>query len=396
MRRLRILQIFSRYLQYGGEEGSVFRIGDALQDAHDVEYFIGSTQDLLGPAPFDFLKIPFRSWYNFTAAQRLRRYQEIGQFDLWQIHNVFPGLSSSVYQTAFDLQIPIVHFLHNYRMSCTNGFFINHGSPCERCIHGNFWPALQTACWRDSHLASGMTGLILRRFRSMRLFEKVSAWIALSHASKAKHIQMGMPEERIHVVPHFYEPPGPPPPSCPSGDVLFLGRLSPEKGVDFLLKAWAQIETGTRKLVIAGTGPEESKLRKLAADLHLRNVEFTGFLQPEQQEKFWRKSAFFVAPSIWDEPFGMVVLEAWSKGRPVVGFAKGSFPEMISEGHDGTLAREVTPQALAERISFLLKNPSLVESWGRHGLAKLEHFASKTRWISSMEAVYQSCPALLN
>jgi len=396
MRRLRILQIFNRYLQYGGEEGSVFRIGDALQDSHDVEYFIGSTQDLLSAAPFDFLKIPFRSWYNFTAAQRLRRYQEIGQFDLWQIHNVFPGLSPSVYQTAFDLQIPIVHFIHNYRMSCTNGFFINHGSPCERCIHGNFWPALQTACWRDSHLASGMTGLILRRFRSMGLFEKVSAWIALSHAAKAKHIQMGIPEARIHVVPHFYQPVGTPPPPCSSGDVLFLGRLSPEKGVDFLLKAWAQIETGTRKLVIAGTGPEDLKLRKLAADLHLRNVEFTGFLQPEQQEKFWRESAFFVAPSIWDEPFGMVVLEAWSRGRPVVGFAKGSFPEMISEGQDGTLAREVTPQALAERISFLLKNPTLVETWGHQGRAKLDHFASKTRWVSSMEAVYQSCPALLN
>ena len=396
MRRLRILQIFNRYLQYGGEEGSVFRIGDALQDTHDVEYFFGSTQELVGKNPFELLKVPLQTWHNFTTAQRLRRYQEVGQFDLWQIHNVFPGLSPSVYQAAFDLQVPIVHFLHNYRMSCTNGFFLNHGKPCERCIHGNFWPALQTACWRDSHLASGMTGLILRRFRSMGLFEKVSAWIALSHASKAKHIQMGIPEERIHVVPHFYEPPGTPPPSCPSGNVLFLGRLSPEKGVDFLLQAWAQIETGARKLVIAGTGPEEAKLRKLATDLHLRNVEFTGFLQREQQEKFWRESAFFVAPSIWDEPFGMVVLEAWSRGRPVVGFSKGSFPEMISEGQDGTLAREVTPQALAERISFLLKNPSLVESWGRHGRAKLDHFASKTRWASSMETVYQSCFPLLN
>jgi glycosyltransferase involved in cell wall biosynthesis len=396
MRRLRILQIFNRYLQYGGEEGSVFRIGDALQDAHDVEYFFGSTQELIGENHFDLLKVPFRSWHNLKAARRLRRYQEVGRFDLWQIHNIFPALSPSVYQTAFDLQIPIVHFLHNYRMSCTNGFFLNHGKPCERCIDGNFWPALQTACWRDSHLASGMTGLILRRFRSMGLFERVSAWIALSHASKTKHIQMGIPEERIHVVPHFYQPTSTPPPPCPSGDVLFLGRLSPEKGVDILLKAWAQIETGTRKLVIAGTGPEESKLRKLVADLHLRNVEFTGFIQPEQQEKFWRNSAFFVAPSIWDEPFGMVVLEAWSRGRPVVGFAKGSFPEMISEGYDGTLARQVTPQALAERISFLLKNPSLVEPWGRHGFAKLDHFASKSRWLSSMEAVYQSCIPLLN
>ena len=208
MRRLRILQVFSRYTKVGGEENSVYRIGDALQQDHDVEYFIGSTQELLGNDAVSRISAPFRAFVNLPARQRLIKYQALGRFDIWLIHNVLPGLSPSVYSTAFSMGIPVVHYLHNYRMACTNGFFLNHGKPCERCLHGNFWPAFQTACWRNSHFLSGFMGLILRRVRAVGAFHKVSAWIALSQAQRSKHIEMGIPQERIHVDPHFYEPKG--------------------------------------------------------------------------------------------------------------------------------------------------------------------------------------------
>ena len=390
MRRLRILQIFSRYLQYGGEEGSVFRIGDALQQNHDVEYFIGSTNELLGENGMDRISAPFRAFYNLPVAQRLRRYQDLGQFDLWQIHNVLPGLSPSVYQTAFELKVPVVHYLHNYRMSCTNGFFLNHGQPCERCLHGNFWPAFQTACWHNSHLISGMMGLILRRVRSIGTFQKTAAWIALSHSQKAKHVQMGIPEKRIHVIPHFYEPKAAPPPASPNGHVLFLGRLSPEKGVHILLQAWKLLHAGDRKLIIAGTGPEESKLRALATSLALKNVEFTGFVKSEDQKRYWSQSAFFVAPSIWDEPFGMVILEAWANARAVIGFKKGSFPELIADGTDGTLALQVTPQDLADKIQLLIDHPELAVRWGQAGFTKLGSLSTTASWLSRIESVYET------
>ena len=390
MRRLRILQIFSRYIYFGGEEGSVFRIGDALQQNHDAEYFIGSTNELLGGDVMDKIQAPFRAFYNLPVAQRLRRYQELGKFDLWQVHNVLPGLSPSVYQAAFELKVPLVHYLHNYRMACANGFFLNHGQPCERCLHGNFWPAFQTACWRDSHLISGMMGLILRRVRSIGTFKNTAAWIALSHSQKAKHVQMGIPEKRIHVIPHFYEPEVAAPPASPNGDVLFLGRLSPEKGVHILLQAWKLLQSGDRKLIIAGTGPEEPKLRALATALALKNVEFTGFIKSEDQKRFWSRSAFFVAPSIWDEPFGMVILEAWANARAVVGFKKGSFPELIADGIDGALALQVTPQALADKMQHLIDHPELAVRWGQAGFTKLSSLSTKTTWLSRIESVYKT------
>ena len=389
MRRLRILQIFSRYIHFGGEEGSVFRIGDALQDFHDVEYFIGSTKNLLGYNMQSKIRAPLNAYYNLPIANRLRKYQEVGKFDLWQIHNVLPGLSPSVYQTAFDLKVPVVHFLHNYRMGCTNGFFLNHGQPCERCLGGNFWPAFQTACWQNSRLISGLMGLILRRVRSIGTFHKVAAWISISDFQKNKHVEMGIPADRIHNIHHFFEINAPPPPTPPSGDTLFLGRLSREKGVDLLLRAWAKVRNANRRLVIAGTGPEESSLKNLASDLNLANVVFTGFLNAEQQASLWSNSSALVVPSIWDEPFGMVVLEAWAKERPVVAYAKGALPELIRHGVNGLLADPFSIDDLAKNIQELIDKPDLGPCLGRAGNQHLKKEFNRELWLSRIKAVYE-------
>ncbi len=390
MRRLRVLQIFSRYIYLGGEESSVFRIGDALSDTYDVEYFIGSTKDLIGGDALDTIKAPFRAFYNLPVAQRLRRYQELGKFDLWQIHNVLPGLSPSVYRTAFSMRVPIVHYLHNYRMACTNGFFLNHGQPCERCLHGNFWPAFQTACWRDSHLISGLMGLILRRVRSIGTFQNIAGWVALSQAQRAKHIEIGIPQDRIHVVPHFYEPKGELIPPCPEGDILFLGRLSPEKGVDHLLRAWKLVQAKGRKLIIAGEGPEEARLRSLASELGVTHVEFAGFLNREQQRAVWAKTAFSVIPSIWSEPFPLTFLESWTQDRTFVANRLGAMAEVVIEGKDGLLAEPFSPESLSSKIQELIENPGRCTEMGRAGKGRILNEFNRKLWLSRIEAVYKT------
>ena len=101
MRRLRILQIFSRYIHFGGEESSVSRIGDALQEKHVLVNFMGSTEDLLGDGLASKVALPFRVFHNFQAVVRLRQVQKSGNFDLWQIHNVLPGLSPICISNSF-------------------------------------------------------------------------------------------------------------------------------------------------------------------------------------------------------------------------------------------------------------------------------------------------------
>lgn len=387
MKRLRILQIFNRYVHYGGEESSVFRIGDALQNQHDVEYFIGSTEEFLGPGLGRRLTAPLRAFHDPQVAAKLRRFQELGKFDIWQVHNVIPGLSPSVYQTAFKLKVPVIHFLHNYRFGCVNGLFLNHGQPCQRCIGGNFWPAFQTACWRDSRLVSGWQALILLELRRRNLFKKIKQWVALSESQKALHLKMGFPEDHLSVVPHFYEAVESPPAFTPHGPVLFLSRLSVEKGGQELLKAWSALPQTARELWIAGTGPEEASLRAQAGTLP--NVKFLGFLDKEDQRRAWAESSFAVIPSVVPETFGMIVLEAWARKRPVVAYRIGALAETIEDGVNGLLVEPGNTLGLAKAIERLSTSPEEARQMGLAGERRLKEVYGRDSWLDRMDQIYQ-------
>jgi glycosyltransferase involved in cell wall biosynthesis len=385
-RRLHILQIFNRYLQYGGEEGSITRIGDALQELHDISYFFYSSAQLAGEGFWPKLQIPWKSFHNSEVLSGLKRMQESHHYDVWQIHNVFPAMSPVVYELAFKWKIPIVHYLHNYRLSCVNGFFLNHGQPCQRCLSGNFWPAFQTACWHDSHLQSGWMGLITNRIRRLPLFEKVFRWVAISEAQKREHVRMGIPADKIKVIHHFLDPEGPPLPPSQSPTAIFVGRLSLEKGVEKLLEAWKLVEGGERRLLIVGDGPERSNLERKAEGL--KGVDFVGFVNKRDQQKYWQEALFSVVPSIWMEPFGMTVLESWANGRPIVAHAIGALPELIREGVDGTLADPENVEDLAHKLDGLLSNPKQAESMGLAGRRHLETYFCHERWLKEIAVIY--------
>jgi len=392
-RRLQILQIFNRYLQYGGEEGSITRIGDALQHIHNIDYFFYSTTQLKGEAWWDNLKIPWKAYHNSEVELGLKRLQQHGKYDVWQIHNVFPAMSPVVYELALKWNTPIIHYLHNYRFSCVNGFFLNHGQPCQRCLSGNFWPAFQTACWRNSRAESGWMGIITHRIRQMPLFEKVFRWIAISEAQKREHVRMGIPADRINVIHHFLEPEAPPLPPSPNPTAIFVGRLSPEKGVDRLLEAWKLIGGGERRLVILGGGPEKAHLERQAKGL--AGVEFVGFVTKKEQRRYWKESLFSVVPSIWLEPFGMTVLESWAHGRPVVGHAIGALPELIREGIDGSLADPASVDDLAGKMDAMLSNPNHAHAMGLGGRRHLEDYFNQRRWLSQIAGIYDELAAQL-
>ena len=390
MPNLKVLQVFSRYLQPGGEERFAELFAATLSPAHRVVNYFGSTEALRGSRVAGGLLMPFKAWHNFRVARELRELQAREKFDLWVIQNSLPGLSPAVYQTAFSLGVPVVHYLHNFRLACANGFFLNHGAPCERCLQGNFWPAFQTACWRNSRLISGFMGLLIRRVRHLGTFRKVHAWVALNHQQKAKHVEMGIPAERIHVVPHFFDSSHPPPPSNLSGDVLFLGRLSPEKGLGILLRAWAGVRPGNRKLLIAGRGPEESSLRALAVSLGLKGVEFLGYQPREKHSALWARSLFTVVPSLWQEPFPLSFLESWAFQRAPVASRLGAMAEHISGSLDGLLVEPFSVPSLSTAIQTAIDHPEKTAQMGLAGYQKLKSSFTRDQWVNRISSVFDA------
>jgi glycosyltransferase involved in cell wall biosynthesis len=387
-KRVRILQLFSRYRAFGGEEGSVNRIRDALLLEFDVGIFQTSSGDAFGGNPVHKAVSALKAFSNWSVVRQLRDLHQHDPRDIWLVHNVFPAMSPAVYELAFHLDVPVIQYLHNYRMGCVNGFFLNHGQSCQTCMKGDFRNAFRTACWHASHLQSGLMGMITARARAMDLFHRIHHWIAISEAQKLEHVAMGIPSEKITIIPHFYEHPEMADPPYPDrGDALFVGRLSAEKGIDRLLRAWKLIQDCGRMLWIVGEGPERPRLEAMVREGGIRNIRFTGFLNHQEMKEIWSKSACSVVPSIWKEPFGMVVLEAWAKGRPVVAHHIGALPEIITDGADGLLVPEDQPEQLGEAILSLLQNPVRAERMGHDGRKKLREKYSRKTWADAIRPV---------
>lgn len=255
MRRLNILQIFARYVHYGGEEGSVSRIATALRADHDVEYFTASTQDMLEGGALTRALMPLLAIHNWRTARELETLHEQNKFDCWQVHNVFPAISPSAYSTAFQLGVPVVHYLHNYKFACPTAFMFARGEAYELGLTGNFLPAICDGVWHESRLKTAIMAASITYARKMGVFQRVSRWIAISHAQKEICVEMGIPADHIDVVHHFVDVPTEAPTPVPeNGHALFIGRLSPEKGVDRLIEAWRLLGPN-RRLAIVGDGP---------------------------------------------------------------------------------------------------------------------------------------------
>jgi len=386
--RLRVLQVFNRYLEYGGEEGSVGRIAELLRRRHDLETYYGSTEEQL-ERPLGKWRMAGWMLRNPRVLAELRELQEQRRFDLWQVHNVFPAVSVAVYELAAELGVPVVQYLHNYRFGCAAATYFRDGAACTDCRPRHMAPALRHRCWRGSLPASLAMTRALNRFWKRGLHEVIHTYVAISEAQKQAHVAMGLPAERIRVVRHFLEP-GPEPASepPPGGEVLFLGRIVEEKGLELLLEAWRRIDAGGRTLRVVGDGPALGAIRSKAESLGLRDVVFEGFVPRERHAELWARAAIFVAPSVWMEPFGMVVLEAWRQGRPVLATDLGSFPELVRDGANGWLAG-AEPEAFAGGLRRALDDASRHAAMGRAGRAELVESFSPARWTERFAKIYE-------
>jgi glycosyltransferase involved in cell wall biosynthesis len=387
--RLRILQIFNRYLEPGGEQASVGRMGDALQQVADVEYFLTSSDQLLGRrTPSGMVKAAAYALHNPEVIRRLKRQQELGRFDIWVVHNVFPTMSPSVYSLAFKLGIPVVQYLHNYRMSCVNGSFLNRGETCTSCMRGNFTKAALTGCWHDSRVMSGWMGAVMMRVRAEGVFRKMAAWIALSEAQKSLHVQMGIPADRIHLVPHFHKIDPTRFIESSGRDVLFLGRLSKEKGVEQLLDAWKRTDRGGAKLLIAGDGPERTALKNKISAEKIGDVDLLGFVAKEDLAALWRRASFSVVPSIWQDPLPAVVFETWERGRPVLVSDAGGLADLVEDGVDGIKVPMRDAEAWSAAMGKMLREPAKCAGMARSGAIKLHSEYSQEKWLKRIHAIY--------
>jgi glycosyltransferase involved in cell wall biosynthesis len=214
--------------------------------------------------------------------------------------------------------------------------------------------------------------------------------IVCSDHLKRQAVFTGFDAGRISVVPYFTELPARASVrSTARREVLFVGRVFRAKGVDLLLDALARV-SGAWTASIAGDGPELSALKRQAASLGIADrVSFPGWLNGQALDTAYAHAAVVVVPSRWPEPFGIVGLEAFAHGRPVVAFNVGGIPEWLAEGVGGWLVPAGDVDALARRIALTLDHPEDARGVAQAGHERVSREFSAAAHLSKLLPVYE-------
>ena len=388
---MRIALFHNRYRHHGGEDTVVDLQEQSLRQAgHEVSALILRNDELRGlGAARAALEVAWsQSGYQQALEHLLRTRAEVGH-----VHNWFPRFSPSIYAAHRDAGVPVVQTLHNYRLGCAAGTYLREGQACFDCRGGERRAALRRGCYRGSRLGSAAWLHTVGRGWREGTFAQVDAYVAPSETVKREHVQLGLPAEKIHVIPHACRDPSPQGLSeaRPEQGAVFLGRLSPEKGADVLIDAWRGLEA-PGPLHLLGEGPERARLEERARGA--AGVRFLGQRPPLAAQAAIAQAGVVVLPHRWLEPFGMVVIEAFAAGRPVIATRRGGPAELIRDGVDGLLVPEDDPAALRDALRSLLSSPRRLAAMGRAARARYEAQHQPERHERRLRQLYRSLTRL--
>lgn len=351
---MKILQIHNFYKTPGGECSVVHAEKKLLEShGHVVTLFSRNSAEIdelsmMRKVPA-LLQIP----YNYQIKRELSRLLKKDRPDVAHVHNVFPLLSPSIYDALKNSNIPVVQTVHNFRFLCPNGQFFIRGKICEQCQTEGFFSAVKNRCMHDSIPVSALYAMAIgNAWRTGNFPGNIDRFIALNRFVANKLMGAGIPQNKISILGNFVEQfSGYPAPK--KKYIVYLGRLSPEKGLWTLLSAMNKVRDVVLK--IAGTGPLENELKAYVASHAMKNVEFVGFVGGKDKVQLIREALCTVTPSEWYENFPISVLESLAMGTPVIASRVGGLPEMIEHGISGLLFMPGSIDGLAEAISRLIE-----------------------------------------
>jgi glycosyltransferase involved in cell wall biosynthesis len=352
---------------------------------HEVISHERASDEIPSLSLFDRALVPPRITWSGPERRRLSRLLQRARPDVVHLHNTFPLLSPSVLAACRQHGVPVVLTLHNYRLVCANGLLTSDAAPCHRCVGRPPVPAVLKGCYRNSPVRTLPVAAMIATHQTLGTWRRlVDRFVVPSEFARGVMVAGGLPPERLTVKPHFVDDPGSPR-HCAGEDVLYLGRLSPEKGLDLLMRAWER-KTAPGRLVIVGDGLQGDQVR-LWADGR-PDVTCLGRLEPVRCLELLRRARCLVVPSSIEETFGLVIIEAFANGIPVIGCALGAVSELVEDGRSGWVVPAGDASALADRIDRALVDPELTQRMGSYARRRYEQRYSPTVNLAILERLY--------
>ncbi len=375
---MRIAHFAPRIGAAGGISTYIRRLGQAqLERGCDVRYCCFVEPDS-GAFPPERVEVVENDRALFHRARRL-------EVDVLHLHRAVSHLPEE--------RVTTVRTMHGHQGGCPSAsrYLSRPGKPCDRSytVAGCLWGHFVDRC--GSVRPQQLTSNFRRIHHEMSLAAVVPTY-TVSEFIKQQMIRAGCAKENLTTIPspapavaHEWTP-------VPDDGVprfLYLGRLVPQKGLEWLLRAFSEVEAPAR-LDVAGEGPQEDGMRRLARELNITgNVIFHGWVGSKQVEDLMRQARAVVFPSMWHEPAGLVSLEAAAYGRPVIASRSGGIPEYALPSF-ATLVEPGDADGMADAIHSLATDRSLANRCGKEGRREAKDTFSMNQFVDRVEKWYNS------
>lgn len=309
--------------------------------------------------------------YSLEARRKLAELLDKVDGSIAHAHNIYHHLSPAILSLLKQRGIPTVLTLHDLKIACPAMQMLAHDGICERCKDGKIYNVVAHRCIKGSLGLSSLIFLENAVHRGLGTYQRhVDRFVVPSRFYIDKLVQWGWARERFHYLPNFVDTAVHQPEFRPGKTFLYFGRLGHEKGLATLIKAAAHAQV---PLALAGTGPEEAGLRKLAAELG-SEVSFLGYLTGAALHNVIRTARASVLPSEWYENAPMSVLESYALGTPLIGASIGGIPELIREEETGLGFASGSVEELAAAMRKMA-------DWSDARVVEMAH--NGRRWVES-------------
>jgi glycosyltransferase involved in cell wall biosynthesis len=349
-------------------------------------YFVSEVATERGVGnPFRAMTMFSRALWSREAACQMQRMIAAFRPDIVHAHSLYTHLSPSVLRACARRRVPVVMTVHDYALVSANYSLWAHGRPLDP-LRLTFGEVVGSRFIKGSWVATAALEAIRRAQTLLGLWDgAICRYVTLSKFVRSVLVDIGIDQTKISVVPPFSDAPIAPKQSD-GGYVLFAGRLEDYKGVATLIQAMRA--SPDVELRIAGSGPEERRLREMGRGMRVR---FHGFVPGDALWDLMRGARVVIVPSLWPEAFGLVALEAMSVGTPVIVSDRGGLPEIVATTGAGTIFKAGEVQALSAAIQTYTSDMAYAMRAGTAAVRRASELGDPQRHVQRIDEVYRGC-----
>lgn len=381
---MRILLVNKFHYRKGGAETYYLTVGSELERmGHEVAYFSMRHPDNL-PCRWDKYFVTQREYNNVKnplkaardgmaliySPEAKRNFQALCEEfrpDVVHLNNVHRQITLSILDAPYlrENKVPVFYTAHDYVTVCPGYLMLDgDGRVCDACLEdGHYRHCIERRCVKGSRAKSALAAMEASFNRAHKSNQRIDKVIAPSRFMRSKFIEGGWPEDKVVFLQNFADDAildraanaGTDATDRENPYLLFFGRLSVEKGVDTLLRAFdAALPSLPQdmRLVVVGDGPDAADLKTLASSLGCASrIEFAGYQTGGALQAYVERASLAIASSRWRENMPYSIVEAFAAGTPVVGTDIGGIPELVDEGKTGFICDPGDVQSMADAIS---------------------------------------------